>query len=755
MTDTLPFSLADAAPVTGNVEMTKRGFREQAQAAMRGDVMRALVELVTNSDDALRRAKRDGNIRIAAEHSRNTLYNRIVVLDDGPGMTHGEMEEGLLKAGNRTSVESDRGFWGFGAKDASAFGRVEFRSITADGDYSRMVIHKDGRYEDYGSRPADDVLRADMGIARTGMRVTVYVQRPIAVPQHKTLVDRLTRHVQLRDIFSHQTASLADLSNPDRPPMVLRYQPPDWIKNCLDETFAIPGYPGAEARLVVYRCQSRLADERTPWRDSGILVVGRHAIHQATYFGFDNRSGALWFTGRLECPVIDDLQADYDRREELHQAHPKTNFFPLLTRTRDGLDPTHPFTVALKAQVDARLSALVEDVEKEEAQQGEVESEDTKRRLRECARAMEEEFRRVSEDREVDVDTGPQDNPPGVKPAALEVIPPSIRLDPGGDEHRVLIRAWKEAWGDDEPLPDPPLVTIRSDSSAIVISPDELELTPDPRHTGRLRGTVTIASTAEEEDPYTATVALGGRTFEVIINVAEEEEPEPPPPPQRLEFRPARNSMTKGRVRRLRIRAPRELSSGREATAIIRSTAGIGAPEQVTLELAGTDEARWWEGRCKVQALLPGTWRLRAELGGQVATCQIVVQDTEALRFDFKARREVPRPSEGRHRWETVEKVNLCLILTGHHSLARYFALRGGKLDPELETERMLLFAEVIADAMATFTLVHTRDSGPPPGSSGSVAQQYVLFERYKLMDRYLKVAQRHVAIHGVPVEEG
>src|ERR1035437_416961 len=151
MTDTLPFSPPDAAPVTGNVQLTERGFREQAQAAMRGDVMRALVELVTNSDDALRRAKRDGNIRIAAEHSRNTLYNRIVVIDDGPGISHAQMQEGLLKAGNRTSVETDRGFWGFGAKDASAFGRVEFQSITTDGDYNRMVIQKDGRYEDYGS----------------------------------------------------------------------------------------------------------------------------------------------------------------------------------------------------------------------------------------------------------------------------------------------------------------------------------------------------------------------------------------------------------------------------------------------------------------------------------------------------------------------------------------------------------------------------------------------------------------------------
>jgi hypothetical protein len=405
--------------------------------------------------------------------------------------------------------------------------------------------------------------------------------------------------------------------------------------------------------------------------------------------------------------------------------------------------------------VEARLAPLVGEAEKDEAEHADVESPETRRRLDDCAKAMEEEFRRITAEREVDVDTGPQDSPTGGRPVALEVIPPSIRLEPGGDEKRVLIRAWREAWSAEEPLPDPPLATIRCDSPAIVVGPDQVELTSDPRQEGRLRGTVTIASTAEEEDSYTATVALGGRTFEVIVNVAEEEEPEPPAPPERLEFRPHRHTVTKGRRRRIRVRAPWDLVAGRDPIAAIRTTPGVTAPDKVTLEPVTTADGQWWEGRLGVQAASPGTWRVRAELGGQVATCQIVVRDTEATRFAFRQRRESPTyPGEGRSRWGTVDKVNLCLILTGHHSLQRYFAIKGDKPDPDLEQERLLLLAEVIADAMTTFTMTHSTDSAAPAGASASVALQYFTGERYRWMDRYLRVAQRHLARHGVP-EEG
>lgn len=202
MTDTVPsVTTASLLPIARRIELTDRGFRQEAQAAMRGDVMRALVELITNSDDALRRESRIGNIRVFAEHSRSADHNRIIVQDDGPGMTHDQMEQGLLKIGNRTSVATDRGFWGFGAKDVSAFGRVDFQTISEDGRYSRLTIHKNGDASDYGDRLADAGLRSESGMPKTGMRVTLYVQRPIAVPKHKTLVDRLRRHVQLRDIL--------------------------------------------------------------------------------------------------------------------------------------------------------------------------------------------------------------------------------------------------------------------------------------------------------------------------------------------------------------------------------------------------------------------------------------------------------------------------------------------------------------------------------------------------------------------------
>jgi hypothetical protein len=749
MTETL--LPAEPAPVSRRIELTERGFRQDAQAAMKGDVMRALVELITNSDDALRHVGHTGNIRIWAEHARSGGHNRIIVQDDGPGMTHEQMEEGLLKRGNRTSDSQARGFWGFGAKDVSAFGYTDFQAITNDEQYSRMVIHKTGSVDDWGSVAANPIARAELSMAKTGMRVTLHVQRPIAVPKHKTLIDRLRRHVQLRDILGRQTVTLSDLSNVERTPTVLRYQPPDWIEQKLDERFTVPAYPNAEAHLVIYRCESRLPDERTPWRDSGILIAGRNAVHQATYFGLDNRSGALWFTGRLECPAIDDLQDEFDRREERADTPQRSNPFPLLTRTRDGLEPTHPFTLALKREVESRLGPLVDEAERDESRQTEVESEDTRRRLNDCAKAMEEEFRRVAEERELEVDTTSQDVTVIGKAVALEVLPSALRLDPGGDERRLTIRAWPEAWTDDEPLPDPPMATVQCDSDAVVVSPEDVLLTSDPRNPARMRGVVAVASSTDDEDSYTATVTLGTRAFTVIINVAEEEEPEPPVPPERLEFKPEQQTILKGRRRRLRLRAPAELVDGRDPAVSIRGTPGVGAPPEVGLEPVETEAgARWYEARVAVEGIAAGSWRIRAEFADQLAACRVVVKDTEAARFAFRLRKEAPKyAGEGRSRWTTVDKVNVCLILTGHHSLARFFANRSRKGEIDQSEEVRLLLAEIIADAMTTFSLLHSSDGSVPSAN----AFGYFSTERNKLMDRYLRVAQRYVARQAIPEE--
>ena len=116
---------------SGNIDYTGRAFHQDATEAMRGDIVRALIELITNSDDAYASMDhlKQGKITVEVEHRRNQPW-RVLVRDRATGMSAAKMEERLARLGGRTSGfesgENRRGNLGRGAKDLAAFGKVVF-----------------------------------------------------------------------------------------------------------------------------------------------------------------------------------------------------------------------------------------------------------------------------------------------------------------------------------------------------------------------------------------------------------------------------------------------------------------------------------------------------------------------------------------------------------------------------------------------------------------------------------------------------
>ena len=77
-------------------EFDPRYFLQTAERAMRGDVIRGLVELITNADDSYgyleeNGAKVSGEILISIERKRGSQTSTITVLDRAEGMELGEM----------------------------------------------------------------------------------------------------------------------------------------------------------------------------------------------------------------------------------------------------------------------------------------------------------------------------------------------------------------------------------------------------------------------------------------------------------------------------------------------------------------------------------------------------------------------------------------------------------------------------------------------------------------------------------------
>ena len=121
-----------AEPVwKGRISYGPRAFSQDAELAMGGNIVRALIELITNADDAYGDEENKGKITVAVEHRRTKSW-RVVVRNRATGMSGAEMVEKLGSAGERTSGfesgKSLRGHLGRGAKDTAAFGPVTFES---------------------------------------------------------------------------------------------------------------------------------------------------------------------------------------------------------------------------------------------------------------------------------------------------------------------------------------------------------------------------------------------------------------------------------------------------------------------------------------------------------------------------------------------------------------------------------------------------------------------------------------------------
>ena len=382
------------------LEFDPRYWRTMARAAIR-DVCDALVELITNADDRyVHLAKRGqftkpGLIEIEVERKRKGGPSTVRVRDFADGMTDEVMSKKLARVGARVSGMAEgvpvRGTYSRGAKDIAVLGGVTFESIGQDGRYHKCEISARGQFIPYPSAAVTKAHRKELGIPEgTGTLVTLAIDQAFKVPQHETLRGNLRDLVPLRDILSspERRVVLMDLSKGRE--NVLEFHPPEG-KNRLSERLALPGYEKADAKLVIYRASQRLERGSPRFRIGGILIRSRRAIHEATLFApeLEHDPHAAWFFGKLTCEYIDVLSNDLDDRMERDLEPSSANPRPVVDPARrSGLDREHPFVQALFKEVLKRLMPLVEEERKrEESTKTNIESDETRRRLRALEKA--------------------------------------------------------------------------------------------------------------------------------------------------------------------------------------------------------------------------------------------------------------------------------------------------------------------------------------------------------------------------------
>lgn len=728
-----------AQPISRPLDISNlRYWQQNARMAVR-DVYDAIVELVTNADDAYERSDiKQGSIEIEVERRRNGAPSMLRVRDFAGGMSHAAMEAKLSRLGDRThsglaAGQSVRGTNSRGAKDVASLGSVVFESVDEDGQFNRCKITARGRFEMDAPVPATVLTRAEIGIAeRTGTLVTVEVDPTYSIPQHSTLLSRIRSLVPLRDI----------LSDPDREVLVrdlaqdrkdhVRYVPPEGTER-VKEQLQIPGYPTVQAKLTIKRSK-RPFENRTgaKFRDGGILVKSRRAIHESTLFApeFEHDPLAAYFFGRLRCEYIDDLWNEADHRLEKDLPPDPKNPFPILDPSRQaGLRRDHPFFEALQKEVLRRLRPLIEEERRREASElAQIENRETRKKLNELERLATKFMSQNQEDADDDLDNPVNDNlPKGTVDYALS--PPFVQMIAG--QHRQFALTVNV---DKHPeLAVGTMVQVQCETADVSASAVYCPLEPHPGISNMLRAVWDVRAVS----PTSATgivVRVGSIVATSAIEVLQSEK-DLYVEVKDLQFWRQRYRLKVGVKKRVRVVAP--------YPAVILTPLVLDVScDNPNLLISGDrtfqikPELGIADCRFYVTATAPEfNATLKARVVGREATAEVVVAPPEGdgIRIEIK---DVDYKNQ-RSRWE--KGTNTLIIAARHPSIRRYLGSPAAGFPGQDRTQFQVLLAEIVAFAVCEKIL--SRNVQQNPDEFREADFDMFMAARDELVSRFLPLA--------------
>jgi hypothetical protein len=713
-------------PEKGRVKYGGRAFHQDATEAMRGDIIRALIETITNSDDAY--GEKNGKIRIEIEHRRGPW--KVVTRDRAKGMSAAQMREAFATLGGHTSgFESGatvRGNLGRGAKDLAAFGTVVFESI-CDDRYSKLTLEPTGEYIlDPQDRKADAAIRELLGIHRgNGTAVTMNVAGNIRCPLHARLAERLSKHYQLRDILSDPRREVTLVNVGKDKGVTLRYAYPS-LPVVFQGELAIAGYPEATATVTIYRNEERYDDSPSDdSRPAGLLIKGRRAIYESTLFRFENNPMAGWFSGRVECPYVDQLASEYDRRLLVGEHQDDRNPIPVITRRRDGLQPTHPFYKALAAAVEKPLGELIREEEKKAKESSGHESSKMRRTLdalgRDLARLIDEDLRELEEEGLI----GGGDAGSSIPPVRL--IPEQVVLYMGEDKTlTVQVRADLKATE----------VAVEVDPEGVIaiVGETRIALTPHKKRPSEVVvGQVRVQPLVEDKETLLS-VRCGSYTAVALVEVRPERIEVEVPEPETLQFERDSYRVAYGKKKTVHVLAPVELVDKLgEDVHVQSSDPGVVVLAGGKSVLRLDEDYEFYVAEVTVEARKLGAKAtLTVKLGPTSATCNVAVtRDEEGPSIVIR----IDDDEAGKYR-AVVEKNGQQVVIRikgGHPAVRRY---RGSP--PDFKGQDLPLFkalvAEIVADQAARMIMER---KFPVSGTEQLDAARFYA-EHYAYLSKYL-----------------
>ncbi|MEQ8198389.1 MAG: ATP-binding protein [Clostridiaceae bacterium] len=328
-------------------------------------IEKALVELITNSDDSYSRLEYQelpvsNKIMITYERRQNGAV--LTVTDNAEGMSFERIVSVLSYGGAHSLLArgeaGGRGYFGRGMKQAVyGLGHGWIESIY-EGKVSRIDLFR-GEYGEYlyddwnKDRDAKDkdYLRMQIPAGSNGTQVTIIVENPLTnVPYFSSLVKTITNNIYLRDILKRRSVELVNLNQSAKVEASVQLsfkEPESQLLIGLDEVGTF-NYEGKKYNFTLTLKKALDTDLvlRGNERTNGLLVISGTAVFDCQFFRYENQLGTEYLYGIVNCPALVEMLA-------------KGN--PIISDERDGLNMKDPFVVSFSEAVSEMIKGPIKN----------------------------------------------------------------------------------------------------------------------------------------------------------------------------------------------------------------------------------------------------------------------------------------------------------------------------------------------------------------------------------------------------------
>jgi hypothetical protein len=338
----------------------RRMLRQDIFAAI-GDLIDAIVEFVTNSDDAYKRIRREkgGDITIELGVTKAGKLQWVQVDDDAGGMTEEELQNAMGYAygsSGHAKHRGIRGVFGRGLKQAILFfGEGEIVTKTKNGPLLSTRLFPDGGHPKYDSdfRSQPKFVRVKRKGNWCGTTVLAKVSSKAAspIPPIEELCSRIACHYALRDIVRRRRVFLSVNSRKQKKIRQKKIRPHVLDgKKVLEQSEDLPQI--GPVQLVIYEAGRQLeGNPSEPWCLYGFTITTEAVPVDHRVF-LEGHSACKYFFGTIEIPGI----AESLRKED----------FSLLKPDRSGL----AWNKGIGRKIEQKIKEWLRQVFDEKAREG-------------------------------------------------------------------------------------------------------------------------------------------------------------------------------------------------------------------------------------------------------------------------------------------------------------------------------------------------------------------------------------------------